>query len=274
MRYVAEASEMYMDSAIHRGDRQTVKAYLDSLTTDPESDALAYYFLSNAEYHPFFRSLSGWGKYERWLDSVKSVPYADIRDEIWRIQREDQGIRVLWISLPKETADTIKAQVRNEMRRVDERNTRRAAQILDAFGKWPGADVLGASADQTLWLCIQHADQRPEIAVRYLPMLKAAVDEKRTDPMHYAYLVDRIRMHEGREQVYGTQTYKIKEEDGRSFFFVVPIEDVEHVDERRAAMGMEPLAEYLEAMGQKWDLVQYQKDLPKIRTYYRRSKMK
>ena len=150
MRYVAEASEMYMDSAIHRGDRQTVEAYLDSLTTDLESDALAYYFLSNAEYHPFFRSLSGWGKYERWLDSVKSVPYADIRDEIWRIQREDQGIRVLWISLPKETADTIKAQVRNEMRRVDERNTRRAAQILDAFGKWPGADVLGASADQTL----------------------------------------------------------------------------------------------------------------------------
>lgn len=274
IRYAAEASKIYLDSAIHQGDRQAVQSYLESLTAAPESDALAYYYLSNTEYHPFFRSLSGWEKYERWLDSVKSVPYADIRNEIWRIQCEDQGIRVLWINLPKETADTTKAQVRNEMRRVDERNTRRAAQILDAFGKWPGADVLGASADQTLWLCIQHADQRPEVAVRYLPMLKAAVDEKRTVPMYYAYLVDRIRMHEGREQVYGTQTYKIKEEDGRSFFFVVPIEDVEHVDERRAAMGMGPLAEYLEGMGQKWDLVQYQKDLPKIWTYYRRSKMK
>ena len=59
--------------------------------------------------------------------------------------------------------------------------------------------------------------------------------------MYYAYLVDRIHMHEGREQVYGTQTYKIKEEDGRSFFFIVPIENIEHVDEQRAAMGMGPL---------------------------------
>ena len=270
MRYIAETSDVSMDSAIRRGDLSAVQAALDSLTTDPESDIEAYYYLSDSSYHHFLRGTSLRGKYDRWIDSVKFAPYAALRDEIWRMQRVDQGARILYLNRPKETPDSIWDKVRNEILFVDEQNTLRATQIIDSFGRWPGRDVLGYSADLTLWLCIQHADQRPEVAVRYLPMLKAAVDERRTDPMHYAYLVDRIRMHEGREQVYGTQTYRAKTDDGSTFFFVIPIEDVDHVDERRAAMGMESLAEYVESMNAHWDPVQYKKDLPKIWEYYKR----
>lgn len=270
MRYIAETSDVSMDSAIRRGDLSAVQAALDSLTTDPESDIEAYYYLSDSSYHHFLRGTSLRGKYDRWIDSVKFAPYAALRDEIWRMQRVDQGARILYLNRPKETPDSTWYKVRNEILLIDEQNTLRATQIIDSFGRWPGRDVLGYSADLTLWLCIQHADQRPEVAVRYLPMLKAAVDERRTDPMHYAYLVDRIRMHEGREQVYGTQTYRAKTDDGSTFFFVIPIEDVDHVDKRRAAMGMEPLAEYVESMNVHWDPVQYKKDLPKIWEYYKR----
>lgn len=270
MRYIAETSDVSMDSAIRRGDLSAVQAALDSLTTDPESDIEAYYYLSDSSYHHFLRGTSLRGKYDRWVDSVKSAPHAALRDEIWRMQRVDQGARILYLNRPKETPDSIWDKVRNEILLIDEQNTLRATQIIDSFGRWPGRDVLGYSADLTLWLCIQHADQRPEVAVRYLPMLKAAVDERRTDPMHYAYLIDRIRMHEGREQVYGTQTYRAKTDDGGTFFFVIPIEDVDHVDERRAAMGMESLAEYVESMNAHWDPVQYKKDLPKIWEYYKR----
>lgn len=270
MRYIAETSDVSMDSAIRRGDLSAVQAALDSLTTDPESDIEAYYYLSDSSYHHFLRGTSLRGKYDRWIDSVKFAPYAALRDEIWRMQRVDQGARILYLNRPKETPDSIWDKVRNEILLIDEQNTLRATEIIDSFGRWPGRDVLGYSADLTLWLCIQHADQRPEVAVRYLPMLKAAVDERRTDPMHYAYLIDRIRMHEGREQVYGTQTYRAKTDDGSTFFFVIPIEDVDHVDERRAAMGMESLAEYVESMNAHWDPVQYKKDLPKIWEYYKR----
>ena len=270
MRYIAETSDVSMDSAIRRGDLSAVQAALDSLTTDPESDIEAYYYLSDSSYHHFLRGTSLRGKYDRWVDSVKSAPHAALRDEIWRMQRVDQGARILYLNRPKETPDSIWDKVRNEILLIDEQNTLRATQIIDSFGRWPGRDVLGYSADLTLWLCIQHADQRPEVAVRYLPMLKAAVDERRTDPMHYAYLIDRIRMHEGREQVYGTQTYRAKTDNGSTFFFVIPIEDVDHVDERRAAMGMESLAEYVESMNAHWDPVQYKKDLPKIWEYYKR----
>ncbi len=274
MRYIAETSDVGMDNSIRRGDLSAVQAALDSLTTDPESDIEAYYYLSDSSYHHFLRGTSLRGKYDRWIDSVKSAPYAALRDEIWQMQRVDQGARILYLNRPKETPDSIWNKIRNEILLIDEQNTLRATQIIDSFGRWPGRDVLGYSADLTLWLCIQHADQRPEVALRYLPMLKAAVDERRTDPMHYAYLVDRIRMHEGREQVYGTQTYRAKTDDGGTFFFVIPIEDVDHVDERRAAMGMEPLAEYVESMNAHWDPVQYKKDLPKIWEYYKRSRSK
>ena len=274
MRYIAETSDVGMDNSIRRGDLSAVQAALDSLTTDPESDIEAYYYLSDSSYHHFLRGTSLRGKYDRWIDSVKSAPYAALRDEIWQMQRVDQGARILYLNRPKETPDSIWNKIRNEILLIDEQNTLRATQIIDSFGRWPGRDVLGYSADLTLWLCIQHADQRPEVALRYLPMLKAAVDERRTDPMHYAYLVDRIRMHEGREQVYGTQTYRAKTDDGGTFFFVIPIEDVDHVDERRAAMGMESLAEYVESMNAHWDPVQYKKDLPKIWEYYKRLRSK
>ena len=55
-----------------------------------------------------------------------------------------------------------------------------------------------------------------------------------------AYLQDRVLVGEGKKQKYGTQTTEV---DGA--FRPSPIEDEEHVDERRKTLGMLPLAEYL-----------------------------
>lgn len=270
MEYVSESFDNSLDKAVREKNLLSTQNFLDSLINDPEMDALAYSFLSKSEYHSFYQTLPRWKTYESWIDSVKTAPYADIRNELWRIQSEDQGIRILFLQMPKGTDDSIRERVREEILFVDSLNTAKAIQILDSFGKWPGAKLLGASADQTLWLCLQHADQKPEVSALYLPMLKEAVDDKRTDPMYYAYLVDRIRMHDCKEQIYGTQTYRVREEDGNTFFFIIPIEDVVHVDQRRASMGLEPLSEYAKSMGQDWSLQQYKKELPKIWTYYRR----
>jgi hypothetical protein len=57
------------------------------------------------------------------------------------------------------------------------------------------------------------------------------------DKSHYAYLLDRVRVHEGRKQVYGTQI----NHKGQPF----PIIKVSQVDERRQKMGMKKLADYV-----------------------------
>lgn len=55
-----------------------------------------------------------------------------------------------------------------------------------------------------------------------------------------AYLTDRILVGTGKKQKYGTQA---NFKDGK--VVAAPIDDELHVDERREALGVEPLKEYL-----------------------------
>jgi hypothetical protein len=54
-----------------------------------------------------------------------------------------------------------------------------------------------------------------------------------------ALTVDRVLMNDGKKQLYGSQ-FKFT----GSGMEVVPIEDPEHLDERRAQMGLGPFEEY------------------------------
>jgi hypothetical protein len=75
--------------------------------------------------------------------------------------------------------------------------------------------------------------------------MQAAGDKLEINPQHLALSIDRVRVEAGKPQVYGSQLHEGKGgklEPDR-------IEDREHVDERRAAMGMEPLADYLARFG-------------------------
>lgn len=64
--------------------------------------------------------------------------------------------------------------------------------------------------------------------------------EGEVDSEHVAYLTDRVLVGEGKPQRYGTQ---LENKDGNLTPY--PLEDPETVDERRRAVGMSPLAEYL-----------------------------
>jgi hypothetical protein len=84
-------------------------------------------------------------------------------------------------------------------------------------------------------------------ALRRLPMAEpglfdrlAAVDTGEATPAQLAYLDDRVRMRQGRAQRYGTQ---IRTVDDRPVPF--ELEDPDGVDERRRAVGLEPLADYV-----------------------------
>lgn len=124
---------------------------------------------------------------------------------------------------------------------IDVANTKRLAQIIDRFG-WPGLRFAGA-ASQAAFLVLQHADL--DLQRKYLPLLRDAV--KRHDALggHLALLEDRIRVAEGKPQLYGTQL------GGEPLQFD-PIEDEANVDERRRAVGLEPLSEFAKQFGVKY----------------------
>ena len=127
-----------------------------------------------------------------------------------------------------------------EESRIDWRNTAQLRQILDEFG-WPTQSMVGKDGARAAWLLAMHADHDTKFQRRCLDLMRAALKHDEVSALHVAYLTDRVRTRERKPQVYGTQSGVI---DGVRMYF--PIEDLEHVDERRAEVGLPPLGEYRE----------------------------
>lgn len=121
---------------------------------------------------------------------------------------------------------------------VDERNTARLREIVAAIG-WPTRSKVGQQAEHAAWLLAQHADADRAFQREALALMSAEPTDE-VCPKHLAYLEDRLRVADGRPQRYGTQLTGRGDE-----LEPLPIEDRDHVDERRKAVGMGPLAEYL-----------------------------
>lgn len=71
--------------------------------------------------------------------------------------------------------------------------------------------------------------------------MKEALDNKQANTSDYAYLVDRVAMNAGEPIVYGTQLQYSDD------FWVSPLptRDSTRLDERRQAMGLDPIEDYL-----------------------------
>lgn len=124
------------------------------------------------------------------------------------------------------------------LRRVDVANADRLREIVEAFG-WPGRSLVGDEGAENAWCLAQHASSQLEFQRHALELLRAAVDAGEATPKQLAYLTDRVRMSEGREQLYGTQFA----DDGNGGVVPWPIESPERLNERRLEVGLEPIAE-------------------------------
>jgi len=110
--------------------------------------------------------------------------------------------------------------------------------MLDDLEAWPGERLVGKDGAHAAWLVAQLGDRG--LQERALEHLEVAVDCGDAPPAHYACLLDRVRMAAGRPQVYGSQV--VAGDDGDLTPW--PIEDAAHVDQRRARVGLGPLAEH------------------------------
>jgi hypothetical protein len=77
--------------------------------------------------------------------------------------------------------------------------------------------------------------------------LRGAVADGEASPGNLAYLEDRVRVHDGRPQLYGTQFTVADGELQPS-----PIEDPQRLDARRAAAGLDTFAAYEALMRAGW----------------------
>jgi hypothetical protein len=123
------------------------------------------------------------------------------------------------------------------VREVDAENLPWLKQVVAERG-WQGSSLVGTDGAHAMWLLVQHATADPAFMRHCLDLLTAAVEAGEALRTDQAFLTDRVLLHEGESQVYGTQFTR------RGGKWVPDnLRDPDGVDERRAAVGMEPLAE-------------------------------
>lgn len=128
---------------------------------------------------------------------------------------------------------------------IDKKHRNRLAEIIDEYG-WPGSTLVGHDGANAAWLIAQHADADVAFQKRCLQLMEAA-PKSEVELSNVAYLTDRVLVNEQQPQRYGTQM-------GENFK-PQPIEDSENVDQRRAQVGLPPLAQYLQTAKEQYEKI-------------------
>jgi|SRR6478736_6217854 len=189
-------------------------------------------------------------------NEISTVPdYVQLRKELNEIYENDQLLRrafePVYLQYGKEST-----QFKSLAKSIHERdsvNLLRVREIIRQYG-WVGYDDVGEDANGALFLVIQHSNK--ETRSEFLPLMREAVKNKKAVPRDLASLEDRSALENGRKQIYGTQLDRLPR---TMTFFVLPLEDPDNVDKRRAAMGMEPYAEFLKSVKVEWDVEEYKR---------------
>lgn len=183
-----------------------------------------------------------------------------LEEELTAVYHDDQCLRLQLDAVEKahgsnsrEMQDLWKA-----ITDQDKADLAKVAAVLDKDG-WLGPEKVGWRGNTALFLVIQHADL--ETQEEYLPMMRAAVKAGHAEPGELALLEDRVALGEGRRQTYGSQ---IGRDPLTGRFYIRSLEDPEHVDQRRAAVGLQPLADYVSRWNIAWDPAAYKKRLPML----------
>lgn len=182
---------------------------------------------------------------------IQVLEKVDILDQQYRSQLE--SVQIKYGGNSPEMKDLFK-----NMGATDSLNLLKVAAIIDKFG-WLGADEIGKSGNTTLFMVIQHSDIQTQD--KYLPVMRIAAANGKAALRHLALLEDRVALHHGNRQLYGSQVIWDMKTNHHQ---VAPLEEPELVDKRRAAMGLPAMAEYLLPFDIKWDAAQYARILPAI----------
>jgi len=165
---------------------------------------------------------------------------------------------------PKEIQEQMQKAIKEnetKIKATDERNIKIVTEVLDRYGFLAPKDI-GMKGYFALVFTMQHADKGTQR--KYLPLFYNAVKQEKLIPLHYAMFADRVAVHHGAPQIYGTQiSFSKKGAD------ILPLLNPDSVDIWRKQVGMEPLASYLKKFNADWNVEDYKKKLPELRTKYK-----
>ncbi|MFE0874250.1 DUF6624 domain-containing protein [Streptomyces smyrnaeus] len=174
---------------------------------------------------------------------AEPAPAGEIRRRLLRLDRLDGAIRMPWAD-----GGMVDAAAERRLRTLTDAGIAWLSEVVADHG-WPGRTMVGAAAAAAASRLVQHAREHLDFRRHCLELMRQAAAGGDLPWREVAYLTDELRLAEGRPQVYGTKFEPVAGE-----LVPCPIEEPDGVDRRRAAMGMEPLAEHTERIRSRFPL--------------------
>lgn len=166
-----------------------------------------------------------------------------IIDTLVRLGREDQSGRA---ALAQAVVDRDTATLLRSLR-ADTARSLWLRRHVEERG-WPTRATAGDSAAHAAWLILQHSPLH-DWQSGMLPTLEQLADRGELPRPDLALLTDRVLVHRGEPQRYGSQFDVV---NGR--LVPSPIADLRRLDALRAAAGLPPMAEYVRLLGEMYGL--------------------
>lgn len=163
-------------------------------------------------------------------------PPASVSEELLRLRRLDQEPRAAYLqidftALPSDLSRAAFDAAQAVIIPRDAANITRLKELMPADG-WFTKSEYGHEAAQAAWLVVQHAiNTEPEFMKDVLVRMERLLPSGDINTEDYALLFDRVAMHEGRRQRYGSQFIC---RDGKWVSY--PIEREGDVESRRRDM--------------------------------------
>jgi len=163
-------------------------------------------------------------------------PATELAQDLVARAQAARGLRLGLLTAPsfQHTPAAIKA--------ADQANAYSLRRYLDEHG-WPSEGREGSAASRAATEIALRSDRDPLLQQCCRDQLAAAVAEHLDSPIRWAYLVDRCALNQAEPQVYGTACYL-----RAGVVTLRPVRDPEHLDERRATVGLGPHREYLDEL--------------------------
>jgi hypothetical protein len=122
--------------------------------------------------------------------------------------------------------------------RMEEMHRRNAARLREIIAErgWPRQSLVGQQATEAAWMIVQHDIAEPQFLRDMLEIFREEAARGELQAKWAALTEDRIRMYEGRPQLYATNMNW----NERGELVVGEVEDPEHLDQRRADVGLPP----------------------------------
>ena len=179
----------------------------------------------------------------------------DLKIELDSIFQLDQSLRRELSQLSQNSEQNAVAidSLWKEIRRIDARNLLRIKQIIHSHG-YPGKSLVGEESSDVAFFVLQHSPA--DVMESYKDVIFQAGREGELDLKRVAMFHDRLLMHDGKQQLYGTQLKEVRLYDSilgahRTVKGLYPIYDFDGMDRRRDSMGLEPFEDFAARNGIK-----------------------